>query len=62
MTAFCLLSRRLDDLKMLNNGDLAGAKPEDRQMLVEEFFFHLVGAVEVLAQVINEKRGLGLGP
>ncbi len=31
-------------------------------MLVEEFFFHLVGAVEVLAQVINEKRGLGLDP
>ncbi len=39
-----------------------GTKSEDRQMLIEEFFFHLVGAVEILAQVINEKRSLGLDP
>ncbi len=54
--------RRLDELKTLNNGNLAGAKPEDRQILIQEFFFHLVGAVEILAQVINKQRTLGLDP
>ena len=54
--------RRLCELKTLNNGDLAGAKPEDRQILIEEFFFHLVGAVEILAQMINNQRTLGLDP
>lgn len=54
--------RRLDELKTLNNGDLANAKPEDRQILTQEFLFHLVGAVEILAQVINKQRNLGLDP
>ncbi|MGA2523761.1 MAG: hypothetical protein ABSF65_06370 [Candidatus Bathyarchaeia archaeon] len=54
--------RRLGELKTLNNGDLAGTKPEDRQILIEEFFFHLVGAVEILAQMINNQRTLGLDP
>jgi hypothetical protein len=54
--------RRLDELKTLNNGNLAGAKTEDRQILIQEFFFHLVGAIEILAQVINKRRTLGLDP
>ena len=54
--------QRLDELKRLNCGDLAGAKHENRQPLIQEFFFHLVGAVIILAQVINTKRSLGLCP
>jgi hypothetical protein len=33
---------------------------EERLRLAQEFFFHLVGSVDVLAQVINVARGLGL--
>jgi hypothetical protein len=54
--------QRLDELKKLNDGDLAGAKHENRQPLIQEFFFHLVGAVDILAQVINKKRSLSLCP
>jgi hypothetical protein len=54
--------RRLGELKTLNDGNLANAKPEDRQMLTQEFLFHLVGAIEILAQVINKQRNLGLDP
>jgi hypothetical protein len=54
--------RRLDELKFLNDGNLASAKPEYRQILIQEFFFHLVGAIEILAQVINKQRTLGLDP
>jgi hypothetical protein len=54
--------RRLNELTTLNNGDLVGAKSEDRQILIQEFFFHLVSAIEILAQVINKQRNLGLDP
>jgi hypothetical protein len=52
--------RRKEELAALNGGDLAGADPHMRQQLVQEFFFHLVGAIEVLAQLVNEVRNLGL--
>ena len=52
--------RRLRDLGELNNGDLAGAQYRDKQQLIQEFFFHLVGAVEFLAQVVNTSRVLGI--
>jgi len=52
--------RRLSELLALNGGDLPGADPSYRQQLVQEFFFHLVGATEVLAQLVNEVRGLEL--
>jgi len=52
--------RRMDELLVLNGGDLPGSDVSERQQLVQEFFFHLVGAVEVLAQLVNERRGLGL--
>jgi len=52
--------KRLDELLALNSGDLPGADSSYRQQLVQEFFFHLVGATEVLAQLINEERALGL--
>lgn len=51
--------RRLTQLERLNNGDIAGADPRDRQQLIQEFFFHLVGAIEFLAQVINNSLRLG---
>lgn len=53
--------RRKEELIGLNGGDLPGADPHFRQQLVQEFFFHLVGAIEVLAQLVNEARNLGLG-
>jgi hypothetical protein len=50
--------RRLKELERLNNGDIAGADPKDRQQLIQEFFFHLVGSIEFLAQVINNSLKL----
>lgn len=52
--------RRLSELLSLNGGNLPGADGSERQQLVQEFFFHLVGATEVLAQLVNEKCGLGI--
>jgi hypothetical protein len=54
--------RRLQELLQLNEGNLPGANASDRQQLVQEFFFHLVGATDVLAQLVNEVRGLGIDP
>jgi len=51
---------RLANFLQLNHGDIAGANSSERQQLLQEFFFHLVGVTEVLAQLVNEKRGLGL--
>ena len=55
-------SRRLEELKTAIGGNLAGSLPGMRLQLIQEFFFHLVGAREVLALLINEKRNLGLDP
>jgi len=52
--------RRLHELLKLNNGNLLGANELDRQQLIQEFFFHLVGTIEELAQLVNDKRGLNL--
>jgi hypothetical protein len=53
--------RRKEELIALNGGDLPGADPQYRQQLVQEFFFHLVGAIDMLAQLVDEARGLNLG-
>ena len=52
--------RRLTDLEELacNGEDLCGADPKERQQLIQEFFFHLVGAIEFLAQVVNTSKTL----
>jgi len=53
--------RRLEDLNRLeqsHGGELGTASPRDRQQLAQEFFFHLVGAVEFLAQVVNRSKDL----
>jgi hypothetical protein len=52
--------RRLNDLRALKQGDMGGAPHRDRQILLQEFFYHLCGAIEVLAQVVNEVKKLGL--
>jgi hypothetical protein len=55
-------NRRLVDLRNINNAPtgLHGANVQDRQQLIQEFFFHLVGSIEFLAQVVNNRRALGL--
>jgi hypothetical protein len=52
--------RRLRELLALNDGDLSRADVKGRQQLPQEFFFHLVGGINMLAQVVNQVRGLGI--
>jgi hypothetical protein len=40
--------KRLIELKQLNNGNIAGANGRERQQLIQEFFFHLVGSIDFL--------------
>ena len=54
--------KRLDELKKLNGGHLGGASNYERQPLIQEFFFHLVGAIDKLMQTINESKLLGITP
>jgi hypothetical protein len=58
-TRLSFARRRIDDLLQLNRGDLLGADGNERQRLTQEVFFHLVGAIEVFAQLVNEQRKLG---
>jgi hypothetical protein len=51
---------RLADLKMLIEESRLAADPDARHQLTQEFFFHLVGATEYLAQLVNERRSLQL--
>lgn len=53
---------RLADLKALIESNRLAADPDARQQLTQEFFFHLVGATEYLAQLVNERRSLSLAP
>jgi hypothetical protein len=52
--------RRLLELLALNGGDLNGADELERQQLVQEFFFHLVGSIEMLAASVNDSRKLAI--
>ena len=54
--------RRLTDIEGLarNGEDLGGADLGERQQLIQEFFFHIVGAIEFLAQLVNTSRDLGI--
>lgn len=52
--------KRLNELKQLNNGDIAGANGREIQQLIQEFFFHLVGAIDFLLQVVNQSRNLSI--
>jgi len=55
-------SRRLNDLKGLTANNRLSSDSDRRQQIVQEFFFHAVGATEYLAQLINEHRSLGIPP
>lgn len=50
--------KRLDDLGKLEGGDFSIVTEIQRQQPLQEFFFHLVGAVEFLAQTVNDVRNL----
>jgi hypothetical protein len=52
--------RRLRDMRTLNFGQFAEAPAEEKCQLGEEFFFHLIGAVELTAQFVNVACNLGL--
>jgi hypothetical protein len=56
----CFAERRLNDLRSLNGGAIGGAPHRERQPLLQEFFFHLGGAIDFLAQEVNNLRGLAL--
>lgn len=49
-------ARRLSELLAL--GEQFSALPQERQQLVQEFFFHAVGAIEMVAQVVNQGRAV----
>jgi hypothetical protein len=51
---------RLEDLKVHIDSGVMGGRVLQKLQLIQEFFFHVVGAREVLALLINEKRNLGL--
>ena len=51
---------RLKELeKLIANNQLA-SDPNARHQITQEFFFHLLGSTEYLAQLVNERRGLGI--
>jgi hypothetical protein len=52
---------RLDDLRELIEQNRLAADPDARHQLTQEFFFHVVGATEYLAQLVNERRAFSLG-
>lgn len=52
--------RRFSDLQALIRRNALGSEHHERQQLVQEFFFHLIGAIELVAQFVNERRALGL--
>ncbi len=49
--------RRLAELLALR--ERFSALPQERQQLTQEFFFHTVGAIEMVAQLVNQGRALG---
>jgi hypothetical protein len=53
---------RLNDIEALIKDNRLAADPDTRQQLTQEFFFHLVGATEYLAQFVNERRQLNFQP
>ncbi len=53
--------KRAQDLATLNGGNLLNAEQDVRQQLIQEFFFHLLGAVDYFAAYVDQERGTGLG-
>jgi hypothetical protein len=44
----------------LRSAGLAGANPKVRLRLAQEFLFHGVGAVDAVAQIVNDRRNLNM--
>jgi hypothetical protein len=55
-------TKRAQDLFTLNGGDLLHAEADPRQQNIQEFFFHLLGAVDFFAQYVDQERAVGMGP
>jgi hypothetical protein len=53
---------RLADLSALIQDNRLAADPDARHQVTQEFFFHAVGAIEYVAQLVNERRSLSLEP
>jgi hypothetical protein len=51
-------ANRLADIKRLIAADRLGSDVDARHQLSQEFFFHLVGATEYVAQLVNDRRAL----
>jgi hypothetical protein len=51
---------RLEDFEKLIAKNKLGSDPSARHQLTQEFFFHLLGSTEYLAQLVNESRGFGI--
>jgi hypothetical protein len=49
---------RLGQLSLMAGGDFGVVSEIERQQPLQEFFFHLVGAIEFLAQTVNDARKL----
>jgi len=54
--------RRLRELTALHGGIIGAAPASERQILLQEFFFHLAGAVDLVAQLVNQAEHLGIDP
>lgn len=52
--------KRYNELRVLNNGRIETVAVEERQQLIQEFFFHLVGSIDFLLQVVNQEGNLGI--
>lgn len=52
--------KRLDEIAHLVSSSTISVDADLRQQLAQEFFFHLLGSVEYLAQLINKNLNLGL--
>jgi hypothetical protein len=49
-------------MRTLNSGRFGEAPAAEKHQLGEEFFFHLIGAVDLTAQFVNAACSLGLAP
>lgn len=57
-----LTSARQRLSEFLALGDRIAQLPQERQQLIQEFFFHTVGAIEMVSQLVSQGRSLGISP
>lgn len=54
--------KRLDEICQLVSSNSISVDANLRQQITQEYFFHLLGAVEYLAQLVNKNLDLGIDP